>query len=101
MNPYLRADRIQRRNFWRAHPGRSLWIFMGPVLLGLLAAPLSQPVLLWFSGLESQAFAAGLSGLGLRLGLCGPLLHWGGCGVLRETTVSMVFVLNLSPGGRD
>ncbi len=73
MNPYRRADRIRRRNFWRAHPGRSLWIFLGPLLLGLLAAPLSQPVLLWFCELEDRAFAAGLAGLGLRLGLllCG------------------------------
>ncbi len=42
---------------------------LGPLALGLLAAPLAQPVLLWFVGADGETYASGLSGISFRLAL--------------------------------
>lgn len=72
-NPHLRVRALQRRHRWKAHPWDATWPWLGPIVLGALAAPLAQPVLLWFLGAETDTFASGLAGIGLRLGLvlCG------------------------------
>ncbi|MFH1468102.1 MAG: hypothetical protein ABIO70_27190 [Pseudomonadota bacterium] len=73
MNVHRKVQRLQRQHRARVEPVATAWSWIAPLLLGALAAPLARPVLLWFMGGSRQAFAAGLGGLGLRLGLvlCG------------------------------
>jgi len=67
LNPYLEVDRTRRRHRWRVEPLDSAWPLLAPLVLGALAAPLAQPVLLWFLHRPEPVFTEGLAGLCLRL----------------------------------
>ena len=72
-NPYRRMEAIQNRNRRAVSPWGPTLRLLGPLALGLAAAPLARPVLLWFLDAGDNTFLSGLGGITLRLALvlCG------------------------------
>jgi hypothetical protein len=68
---FARVDKL-RRSRERSSAARVVWL-VAPLLLGVAAAFVARPALLWFLSAPEKDFVPSLAGLGLRLGLlaCG------------------------------